>query len=493
MLTSLSAGEGSTSEESIRFEVKCPASGRLHILLETGCNLKDIFSQGSALSQSTKIAKNLREDVGKDWKWICTYNHEKSNSFYARLHTLASPREENDGYNTHSNMQSTTKHLTLDTIKSYSVTPQQRPLGTQDSVPECQRTPTPLPRAKGGFDTQLHMSQLQGRKRQVGEVMSSQRERQGREILTDKLKTHRRLINNTGVRRLPDNMTIKLNASKLSFAPIRNPDPKVPAHIVSSYEEDTIELPSIIQRDGRRLQISASNQAADFSHGENFWHLLAEGLTRYKPNFNDEAFGTTIVTNARQCNLVLASHVLPQLVSISGHLRYKAATPHDLQVPKKSYKAYLTNISTQCDSLLAIRASTETTRYQRQKIYLKSISSPTWQQDPKTLFHNGKLPATIDERKASPKILLGISGISPTLASPQKGSQSVASDNEETNSHDEDDDKEEHSEEERYDRYEEKSDGEAGEEDGDEEDHGEEDEEEEDAGGASEVALRYIL
>ena len=63
-----------------------------------------------------------------------------------------------------------------------------------------------------------------------------------------------------------------------------------------------------------------------------------------EPYLTDDVFGPKILQNAEHCDLSLAGHMFPQLLSISGHLEYKSATLTDLHVTKPAYLDYLTTI-----------------------------------------------------------------------------------------------------------------------------------------------------
>lgn len=171
-----------------RFQVKGPSGSDwtekhlnwLHILHEFDYDLKDIFSRDSQLSQSSKIAIYLRAKLKEEWTWICSHDHEESSSIYSCLKDLVRIREEDDAYNTHSNTQSSTKHLTPRSAKSNSTTPQQYPGGTQESRGDFQSTPTPLPRKnKEAAYARTHTPQLLSRKRQLEEIVSPQQGRSG--------------------------------------------------------------------------------------------------------------------------------------------------------------------------------------------------------------------------------------------------------------------------------------------------------------------------
>lgn len=172
-----------------RFQLKGPSGSHwnenhlnwLHILHEFDYDLKYIFSTKSQLSQSSKIATYLRARLKEEWTWVCQTDHKESSSIYSCLKDLVRVREEDDPYSTHSNTQSSTKHITPRSAKSDSVTPQQYARETQDSRGESQLTPTPLPRSKEATYQQTHTPQMLSRKRQLEEIVSPQRGRSGRE------------------------------------------------------------------------------------------------------------------------------------------------------------------------------------------------------------------------------------------------------------------------------------------------------------------------
>ena len=99
----------------------------LHILLEVGCDWKDLFSPESELSQSSKIATCVKKELGEDWISICNTDHANSNSIYAHLKDLVTQVEVDDDFNTAT--QSSTGPITPFSVKLRSVqdsiTPQQ--------------------------------------------------------------------------------------------------------------------------------------------------------------------------------------------------------------------------------------------------------------------------------------------------------------------------------------------------------------------------------
>lgn len=61
----------------------------LHVLLELDCNWTELFSSESELSTSSRVAIHLKENLDKDWKWICETEHVDGASIYALLACLA--------------------------------------------------------------------------------------------------------------------------------------------------------------------------------------------------------------------------------------------------------------------------------------------------------------------------------------------------------------------------------------------------------------------
>lgn len=102
----------------------------------------------------------------------------------------------------------------------------------------------------------------------------------------------------------------------------------------------------------RRFSLKTSLRSFDYS----VWDMLAERLKAFKPYLTDNFFGITILRKSEHCDLALAGHTFLQLLSISGHLRYKPATSSELHVPKKFYKSHLTTIQGNCERLLAVTA-----------------------------------------------------------------------------------------------------------------------------------------
>ena len=52
----------------------------------------------------------------------------------------------------------------------------------------------------------------------------------------------------------------------------------------------------------------------------------------FKPYFTDDVFGITILQNQEHCDLSMAGHILPQQLSISGHIKYKPAALKELLI-----------------------------------------------------------------------------------------------------------------------------------------------------------------
>lgn len=197
----------------------------LHVLCESGYDLMDIFSQESELPQSSKIATSLREDLKGEWYWICNNDHKASNSIFGCLQALILEREENDAFNTHSNTQSSTKHRTPPSAKSQSVTPQQHRRGTQDTLREFERTPTPLQRQTWVLDPQLHMPELLSRKRQREENRSPQRECGGTMIAPGHTEDSRSSQQQRGGSPIPQRQDTKTPSHQLK-------SPATPSHLM---------------------------------------------------------------------------------------------------------------------------------------------------------------------------------------------------------------------------------------------------------------------
>ena len=83
---------------------------------------------------------------------------------------------------------------------------------------------------------------------------------------------------------------------------------------------------------------------------------MAVGLQTFKPYFTDDVFGTTILQNREHCDLSMAGHMFPQLLSISGHIKYKPANLPELHIQKPAYRNYLTTIQDNCGHLLSATA-----------------------------------------------------------------------------------------------------------------------------------------
>ena len=71
----------------------------LHIHFALGYDLPELFSSGSDLADSSKIAMHLQHTLGVDWKWICSTEH-KALSIYAHFQRLIYTRMEDDDYKT---------------------------------------------------------------------------------------------------------------------------------------------------------------------------------------------------------------------------------------------------------------------------------------------------------------------------------------------------------------------------------------------------------
>ena len=146
---------------------------------------------------------------------------------------------------------------------------------------------------------------------------------------------------------------IKSSSSKLAFKPTNVNKQGVSPHIMTSEEEDQVPLPCVMKRDGRTYLCYVADEP-ELEGDTDFWTLLADGLATYKPYFTDEEFGTSILENLPQCNINLAGHMFPHLLSVAGHLRYKQSTISDHHVPKKTLDTFLTHIRDNCIRLLAM-------------------------------------------------------------------------------------------------------------------------------------------
>ena len=152
----------------------------LHVLLEINCNTKDMFSSGSELSQFSKIAKHLHEQLEVDWNWICNHNHESSNSIYDCLQALVHQREEDGDANT----QSDGSAILTPSTKSksqYGSSKSSHPLTLEEMNfrREREETPTPVyPKEKASSPKTLS-PELPSRKRQYDQTLSPHRRHEG--------------------------------------------------------------------------------------------------------------------------------------------------------------------------------------------------------------------------------------------------------------------------------------------------------------------------
>ena len=121
---------------------------------------------------------------------------------------------------------------------------------------------------------------------------------------------------------------------------LAQPDgPKRTCHPISSLAKKTTKCHfQFIQEGGKTLRIFSSDQFNLME--DSFWDLPAEGLSTFKTYFTDNVFDTTILRNQEHCDLSLAEHMFPQLLSISGHIKYKPSILTDLHIPKRSYNVF---------------------------------------------------------------------------------------------------------------------------------------------------------
>ena len=411
----------------------------LHVLCESGYDLKDVFSRESELSQSGKIATSLRESLDGEWGWICANDHELSNSIFARLQALVLRREEADAFNTHSNTQSSTQHFTPPSAKSQSVTPQQYPRGTQDLLRE-RGSPSLFPPHKWGLDPQLHMPQPQSRKRQREEIMSPRRERDGPMIPPRQLESAP-TYHNMGGSPAPRQQTTSHQqqispTTSRHMPPLSSPitcrpqDPKTPSHEIQSQTTPGRHMPPVSSpiicrpQDPKTPSHEIQNQTTPGRH-------------------------------------------MPPLSSPLTHRQQDPKTPSR-----------------------EIQSQTTPSLYKPPP----KQSSITWQQDPNTPCRKVEIQTTRGGQKAPPKNWSETQGLgaSSTVASQHRGSQSATYDEERDGDEEKDDEQdreeegndEEENDEEENDEEENDEEGNDGEDEEDEED----DMEEEDAGGASEAA-----
>ena len=71
----------------------------LHLKFSCGYNWEELFPSENGLNQSSAVVSKLKEELGKEWPWICNNEHH-SLSIYAIFKRLAYQRREDDEYKT---------------------------------------------------------------------------------------------------------------------------------------------------------------------------------------------------------------------------------------------------------------------------------------------------------------------------------------------------------------------------------------------------------
>ena len=103
----------------------------LHVHLTLGHAWEELFSSGSEIPQSGKIATNLRQNLGAEWKWICDNDHVNSLSIYAFFQRLIRERKEDDDWRTatHTSTDSSSPSSSKGQSSRHSISPQQNRQG----------------------------------------------------------------------------------------------------------------------------------------------------------------------------------------------------------------------------------------------------------------------------------------------------------------------------------------------------------------------------
>ena len=96
---------------------------------------------------------------------------------------------------------------------------------------------------------------------------------------------------------------------------------------------------------------------------ESFWNMLGELVDEVRSAVGVETFGAVVDCAQGNLHLDLAAHLYPQLLDITGHLRYSKANPSELIVAKKNYRQFLTVIKENATQLLESAKEDLTTRH----------------------------------------------------------------------------------------------------------------------------------
>ena len=103
----------------------------LHLHFTLGHDWEEIFSPGSRIPQSGKIATYLQQRLGAEWKWICDTNHDDSLSIYATFQRLIYERKADDDWRTATHVSTDSDSPTSSKGQSsrHSISPQQNRQG----------------------------------------------------------------------------------------------------------------------------------------------------------------------------------------------------------------------------------------------------------------------------------------------------------------------------------------------------------------------------
>ena len=80
--------------------------------------------------------------------------------------------------------------------------------------------------------------------------------------------------------------------------------------------------------------------------------MLGELVDEVKSTVGMETFGAVVDCGQENLHIDLAAHLYPQLLDITGHLRYSKANLSELIVAKKNYRQFLTTIKDNATHLL---------------------------------------------------------------------------------------------------------------------------------------------